>query len=235
MRKTINTAKTTLTAREEATLDAPVVDGQTSADKLEELQDEKEEELNIVFSEEATEVYTLPITVPGLGARWISTADAVKLIQSEEAKALNKEIRAANGAKAKAAKVRAAQKRTKYTDNIVEMAQQLFENKVPLGDYTKLSQPIHVNKAGMTIIGYTFSSPIGKGGARYYVNHSPKKVDAETAEALKQLGRLVSLAAATAAQAAGLEAMRIMAPVLGLSLNGLELAEGDDDASDDAE
>lgn len=235
MRNTIKTAdKTALTAREEATIDTPVMEGQDNADKLEEL--EQEDDL-IVFSEEPTEVYTLPIGTAA-GKRWISPADAVKLIQSDEAKQLNKEIRAANGQKTKAAKVRAAQKRIKYTDTIVDMAKQLIENGVKLedlGDYTKLSQPIHVNKAGMTIIGYTFNSPIGRGGARYYVNHSPKKVDAETAEALKQLGRLVSLAASTAAQSAGLEAMRIMAPVLGLSLNGLELAEDGDDSSDDAE
>lgn len=189
-------------------------------------------DMDVEFHETKEGIYTVPMKI-GDKTFFISTADVLKLIATEEGKEIRKEIRTANGEKAKLAKAKADKIRDGYLATIADLAKELSDNGINI-DITGLANPISVKKAAMTIIGFSYKSPIGKGGARYYVNHSAKKTTAETAEKLKHLGRLVSLAASEAAQRAGAEVMRKMAPVLGLELNGLDVAdEGVNDGSED--
>lgn len=189
-------------------------------------------DMDVEFHDVKEGIFTVPMKIDGK-TFFISTSDVLKLIATEEGKEIRKEIRTANGEKAKLAKAKAEKIRDGYLATIVDLAKELSDNGINI-DITGLANPISVKKAAMTIIGFSYKSPIGKGGARYYVNHSAKKTTAETAEKLKHLGRLVSLAASEAAQRAGAEVMRKMAPVLGLELNGLDVAdEGVNDGSED--
>lgn len=188
-------------------------------------------DMDVEFHETKEGIYTVPMKI-GDKTFFISPADVLKLISTDEGKEIRKEIRSANGAKAKAARARAEKIRDGYLTTIADLASELAENDIMV-DIAGLTNPISVKKTAMTIIGFSFKSPIGKGGARYYVNHSAKKVSADTAEKLKHLGRLASLAASEAAQAAGLEVMRKMAPVLGLELNGLDFSDEADGETDE--
>jgi hypothetical protein len=152
---------------------------------------------------------------------------------TSEGKEARKEVRTQNGAERKNKKAKAAEDRANFQKDLQAFAKVLEEVGIKI-DTTAMSQHIHVKKDAMTIRGVTFKSPIGMGGARYYINHSSKKnakwANEEEKNKLLQFGQTVALAAAVAAQKAGLEAMVKLAPKYGIDLAGLT---SDDDGDED--
>lgn len=157
------------------------------------------------------------------------------LVATEEGKAARKEVRSSNGAKRKLTKVEAEKERAAYRLQLKKFASILEQHGINVSTEA-MSQPIYVKKDAMTIRGVTFKSPIGMGGARYYINHSakknPKVLNPEYLNNLLEFGQLVSLAASIAAQEAGIRAMKALAGTYGIDLAGLG---ADDEGSDDAE
>lgn len=195
---------------------------------------EEEKDWSSHIGEEKTDFFKHPVTL-GSGENkktvYISDEYARTLVATEEAKAARKEVRSTNGALRKQTKADAAKKRADFQRTLVEHSAILAQHGITLNP-SSLSQPIFVKKGSMTIRGVTFKSPIGMGGARYYINHSvkknPKVADPIYLNNLLTFGQLVSLAASQAAQAAGLEAMKKLAPAYGIDLAGLEIDDEDE-------
>ena len=167
---------------------------------------------------------------------FITDEYARELLKTEEGSAARKEVRATNGAKRKQNKKDAEEKRASFKLELVKQTKILDSVGISL-NVDAMSQPIYVKKDAMTIRGVTFKSPIGMGGARFYINHrakkNPKWANPVNVDKLLEFGQLVSLASAVAAQRAGTEAMKALAPLYDIDLAGLEADSGDDDGSED--
>lgn len=177
----------------------------------------EEVDISMTMSDElnAETGHTIPFEYDGKNV-YITAKMLLAAMNSEAGKSAKKELSGQTKEQRKQAKENAAAARGQRFSTVSEIAEELGYTKQDLKD-AGISQFINGNKANMTIVGITYASPLGFGGARYYVNHGKQMSLAEKTARI-ELAKRVAVAASLAAQKAGLEVMLRLAPTFGIKI-----------------
>lgn len=166
--------------------------------------------------------HTIPLELGG-NTVYITNKMLLAIMATDSAKAVKKELSTLTKEQREDNKKAAAAKRGQKFSTVKEIAEEMGISADRLKK-AGVSQFINGDKKTMTIVGITFDSPIGKGGARYYVNHGKQMSEADKQKRL-ELAKYVAVAASLAAQEAGLKAMREWSEKLGIKLAFVEEAK----------